>query len=87
MWDFLPVTEVAKEIVRFAMLHQDIGTVNLCSGKPFSVRSLVEKWLHDNGWQIKLTLGYYPYPDYEPMKFWGDNTKQMATNASVELGK
>ncbi len=21
---------------------------------------------------IKLNFGYYPYPDYEPMAFWGD---------------
>ncbi len=20
-------------------------------------------------------LGHYPYPDYEPMEFWGDTTK------------
>ena len=24
---------------------------------------------------MKLNLGYYPYPTYEPMAFWGDNTK------------
>ena len=24
---------------------------------------------------IKLNLGYYPYPDFEPMKFWGDTNK------------
>ena len=21
---------------------------------------------------MKLNLGYYPYPDFEPMSFWGD---------------
>ncbi|KKM99361.1 hypothetical protein LCGC14_0577250 [marine sediment metagenome] len=25
--------------------------------------------------RIKLNLGFYPYPDYVPMEFWGDNTK------------
>jgi len=22
-------------------------------------------------------LGYYPYPDYEPMAFWGDNSSKL----------
>ena len=24
---------------------------------------------------IQLNLGYYPYADYEPMSFWGNNKK------------
>lgn len=69
--DYLPVKEVAREIVRLAMLGVDVGTVNICSGNPISVRELVERWIRENGWKIKLNLGYYPYPDHEPMAFWG----------------
>lgn len=25
--------------------------------------------------EIELELGYYPYPEYEPMAFWGDGRK------------
>ncbi|MFA5158887.1 MAG: NAD(P)-dependent oxidoreductase [Candidatus Omnitrophota bacterium] len=73
--DYLPVTEVAREIVRLAMLGRDVGTVNICSGMPTSVRELVGRWLNKKGWKIKLNLGYYPYPDYEPMAFWGSRTR------------
>jgi nucleoside-diphosphate-sugar epimerase len=69
--DYLPVEAVAREIVRLAMLGVDVGTVNICSGNPISVRELVERWIRENGWKIKLNLGYYPYPDHEPMAFWG----------------
>lgn len=69
--DYLPVGEVARQIVRLAMVQGNIGEVNICSGKPISVRRLVEQWLKDNNWNIELHLGYYPYPDYEPMAFWG----------------
>lgn len=69
--DYLPVTEVAGDIVRLALAKRDIGVVNVCSGKPISVRSLVEKWKNENGWQIELSFGDFPYPDYEPMAFWG----------------
>ncbi|MDH4120885.1 MAG: NAD(P)-dependent oxidoreductase [Deltaproteobacteria bacterium] len=70
--DYLPVTEVAQRIVRLAMLNQHIGPVNVCSGTPISVRRLVEQWLREYHWKIELNLGHYPYPDYEPMAFWGD---------------
>lgn len=73
--DYLPVSEVAKYLVALASNQQDNGTVNVCSGKPISVRKLVEGWIEQNGWSINLNLGHYPYPDYEPMAFWGDNTK------------
>ena len=73
--DYLPVAEVSRQIVRLAMSQCDIGAVNICSGKPVSVRSLVERWLNDNGWEIEFNLGYYPYPDYEPMAFWGDRQR------------
>ncbi len=54
------------------MAQRDIGAINICSGNPISVRKLVEHWLNENAWKIELNLGYYPYPDYEPMAFWLD---------------
>ena len=70
--DYLPVTEVARQIVCLAMLQRDIGPVNVCSGSPVSVRRLVERWLMENDWNIALGLGAFPYPNHEPMAFWGD---------------
>ena len=70
--DYLPVEDVAHQITQLALAQQDIGAINICSGNPVSVRRLVQQWLSDNGWEIELKLGYYPYPDYEPMAFWGD---------------
>lgn len=69
--DYLPVTEIARQIVCLAKVQRSLGTMNICSGKPISVRNLVEQWLRENGWDMKLNLSYYPYPDYEPMAFWG----------------
>ena len=71
--DFLPVETVAKNIVDIALNIKNSETINICSGVPISVRSLVEKWIDENNWKIKLNRGFYPYPDYEPMCFWGLN--------------
>jgi dTDP-6-deoxy-L-talose 4-dehydrogenase (NAD+) len=73
--DYLNVTDVAKDLVMMALNRTDIGVINICSGKPASVRSHVEGWMKENGWKIKLNLGYYAYTDYEPMAFWGDRSR------------
>ncbi len=73
--DFMSVVEVAKVLVKLALSRADLGIINICSGAPRSVRSLVEGFIAENGWNIKLNLGRYPYPDYEPFAFWGDRRK------------
>jgi dTDP-6-deoxy-L-talose 4-dehydrogenase (NAD+) len=73
--DFLPVTDVSRYLVALAVNAADTGVVNICAGEPVSVRTLVEGWIGENGWDIELNLGFYPYPVYEPMAFWGDRRK------------
>lgn len=73
--DYLPVTEVARHIVALALSGNGHGVVNVCDGKPTSVRRLVEDQLTAHGWNIRLNLGHYPYIDYEPMAFWGDRQR------------
>jgi dTDP-6-deoxy-L-talose 4-dehydrogenase (NAD+) len=69
--DYLPIDEAARQLVLLATTGGNVGPVNVCSGTPISVRRLVETWIADNGWSIRPKLGHYPYPDYEPMAFWG----------------
>ena len=75
--DYLPVEVIAQNIVSLALKHSNNGIVNLCSGKPISIRNLVEGWINEKNWNIKLDLGFYPYPDHEPMAFWGSNEKLL----------
>jgi dTDP-6-deoxy-L-talose 4-dehydrogenase (NAD+) len=73
--DYLPVIDAAKYLVSLAMNGSDNGVLNVCSGTPVSVRKLVQDWIRENDWTLDLDLGYYPYPGYEPMAFWGDREK------------
>jgi nucleoside-diphosphate-sugar epimerase len=73
--DYLPVEVAASHIVSIAMQRRVNGIINCCSGTPISIRRLVEEYLERDGRQIQLDLGYYQYPDYEPMAFWGDSTR------------
>jgi dTDP-6-deoxy-L-talose 4-dehydrogenase (NAD+) len=73
--DYLPVEIVARKIVDLATIAQNPGVTNICSGKPISIRSLVEKWISEQAWNIRPELGRYGYPDYEAFAFWGDTSK------------
>ena len=79
--DFLAADEVAAHLADLALYPDDIGVVNICSGKPKSVRALVESWVVDSGKQISLKLGAFGYPDYEPFAFWGDRSRLDAFSA------
>lgn len=73
--DYLPVEDVARNIALIAMQQNITGVINCCSGKPISVRKLVENRIKDKSANISLNLGFYSYTDYEPIAFWGDNSK------------
>lgn len=73
--DYLPAPVVAEYLTRLALQNTDPGIVNICSGEPMSIRRLVETQRASRGWNIEFDYGHYPYPDYEPMAFWGDPSK------------
>jgi len=83
--DYLPVEEVARRIALLTRHSEYNGIFNCCSGQPISVRRLVEEHLIRRKVQIKLNLGYYPYPDYEPMAFWGDSRRLESIIERKEL--
>lgn len=79
--DYLPVTSVANNLVRIALQKQITGIINCASGQPIAVRTLVERFMQEHQYALTLNLGYYPYPDYEPLAFWGHPAKlQSLTN-------
>ena len=73
--DFLPIDKMVSLIVTIALQKEVVGVINCCSGQPIKVKRLVENILSEKGASLKLNLGFYPYTDYEPMSFWGDNSK------------
>jgi dTDP-6-deoxy-L-talose 4-dehydrogenase (NAD+) len=73
--DFLPVESAAEFIVDIAMQDRVSGVINCCSGTPVSVRDFVVGYLARKNRSIELNLGFYPYPEYEPKRFWGSNKR------------
>jgi len=78
--DYLSIQEVALNFVRTLENPQCNGVINCCSGQPVSVFDLVKEHCREKDSQIHLNRGFYPYPDYEPLAFWGVPTKLMMLN-------
>jgi nucleoside-diphosphate-sugar epimerase len=73
--DYLPVEKVAEYIVAIALQKTITGIINCCSGKGIKIKEFVQNYLKEKNKNISLNLGYYPYADYEPMRFWGDDER------------
>lgn len=73
--DYLPVHKVAEYTILAVAQDKVLGAINICSGSPISIRELVEQRCEELRSNIKLNVGYYPYPSYEGMAFWGNSEK------------
>lgn len=81
--DFLPISEVVAKIAALHTADVPDGIYNVCSGKPISVRQLVEGWAADWDYSVRLNLGKFPIPLYEPLAFWGSCAKTEASLREV----
>ena len=73
--DFLPVERAAHAIATLAIKRADACVVNVCSGEPTSVLSLVQQWLRQEGSTMGLETGRFPYPSHEPFRAWGNRDR------------
>lgn len=73
--DYLEVSELAQAITKTTLQSEVSGIINICSGKPISVRALVEQHIKMRGSSIQPEFGHFPYPSHAPMEFWGDTAR------------
>lgn len=51
------------------------GIVNICSGRPEKLSDRVERFINENGFDIKLNYGSFPDRPYDSKAIWGDDLK------------
>lgn len=73
--DYLPVEKAATAIATIATIEVQSQSINVSSGNPRSIRSLVEAKIQEAGSQITPLLGFLPYSEHEAMAFWGCRRK------------
>lgn len=74
-YDFITVEELAKQISLSVLQSEITGIINCCSGKPVSLKDMVENFLKQNGFKIKLEYGAFPDRPYDSPAIWGNNDK------------
>jgi len=73
--DYQPIETAAEKLARIACQRAVEGVINCCSGQPVTVKDVVLQHLARRNRSIQLKLGHYPYPDFEPLRFWGSTAK------------
>lgn len=73
--DYLAIDVAVAYLAQLMEYRQFSGVINCCSGKPVSVRALVEQRVRERHSDITLNLGHYPYSSHEPMAFWGSTER------------
>jgi len=74
-YDFIHVSDLARQIVAIAMQTQITGTINCCSGEPVTLGDKVEEFIKEHGLDIKLEYGAFPDREYDSPAIWGAGEK------------
>jgi nucleoside-diphosphate-sugar epimerase len=73
--DYMHVSKTAELILQLEETNPTATVINVCSGTPISVRSLIESRLRSEKTEIALQLGYYDYSPHEALAFWGNRSR------------
>ena len=72
--DYIHVKDLAKLIIRIAF-KKNYGIINVCSGRPIQIKKLVKRWKLKYKLKINFKFNRLTMPNYESVKFWGNNKK------------
>lgn len=74
LYDYISVQELARQIVAASLQSKFTGVINCCSGKPVSLGNMAERFIRENGLNIRLDYGAFPDRPYDSPGVWGDAT-------------
>ena len=75
LYDFISITELARQISAVVAQDQIDGIINVCTGKPMSLAERVEAYIHENNLGLTLQYGAFSDRPYDSPGVWGDATK------------
>ena len=74
-YDFLDYNDFCYQVAKVTEQDEINGIINCCSGKPVTLANRVERFIKENGYNIKLQYGAYPDRPYDSKAVWGDDQK------------
>ena len=73
-YDFLTIDELSEQIVAASLQNEFNGVINVCSGKPYSLKDAVNDFKRILNLKIKYEFGAYPRRKYDSSEIYGDNS-------------
>ncbi len=74
-FDFLDYDVFCEQVVQTVEQDAVQGVINICSGYPEKLADRVERYIKENGFNIKLKYGAFPDRPYDSKAVWGDSKK------------
>lgn len=74
-YDFIDVDLLARYISKASVQNKVNGIINVCSGRPVSLKDKVEEFIKDKCLDIRPEYGVYPSRKYDSPAVWGDIKK------------
>lgn len=73
MYDFIHISDLAKQVVMASVQTEYEGIINVCSGTKVSLAEQVTRYIQEHNFDIKLNYGAFPDRPYDSPEIWGDN--------------
>ncbi len=75
LFDFVEIDELSRLIAKASLQTAVSGVTNVCTGKPESLASCIERFIKERKLPIRLEYGKFPDRPYDSPGIWGDATK------------
>ena len=85
-YDFLDYNDFCLQVAAAAMQDKVCGIINICSGQPVALCDRVERFIAEQGYDIKLLYGVYPDRPYDSKEVWGDSGRIAQIMQEVSNG-
>lgn len=74
-FDFIDYEDFCEQVARAVNQDKVLGVINICSGYPEKLADRVERFIKENGYNIKLKYGAFPDRFYDSKAVWADGKK------------
>lgn len=74
-YDFIDYPDFCLKVAETVEQDDVMGIINICSGRPEKLADRVERFIAENGYDIKLDYGAFPDRPYDSKAVWGDSSK------------
>ena len=74
-FDFIDYNQFCYQVASAISQFEVTGIINICSGRPEKLADRVERFIKENGYDIKLDYGAFPDRPYDSKAVWGNDKK------------